>query len=86
MVMPMINPKLILDENSPKEAYNFLYQEDVDYVFEVSSGYETVMRRIQEYKPENISVFEVFPITPGTSLFIMYGPNHCVITDKTVTG
>lgn len=73
--------KLVFTENSPQEQYEKLYQLDIGDVFKIKSDYETVMRRIEYYRPENL-VFKVFPITPGTSLYTMYGPDHCVVTDK----
>lgn len=73
--------KLIFTESSPKEQYDALYKLNVGDVFKIQSDYETVMRRIIEYKPKDL-VFEVYPITPGTSLYILYGPDHCVITRK----
>lgn len=76
-----LKPKLIFTESSPKEQYEELYKLDMGSVFKVQSDYETVMRRIEDYKPQNLS-FKVFPINPGTDLYIMYGPDHCVVTDN----
>lgn len=75
--------KLIFTESSPKEQYEALYNLNVGEVFKIQSDYETVMRRIIEYKPNDL-VFEVYPITPGTSLYTLYGPDHCVITGNRV--
>ena len=71
--------KIVLDGNSPKETYEELFNTPVGQVFKISSDYETVMMRIEQYKPKN-KKFEVFPITPGTTLYTMYGPDHCLIT------
>lgn len=72
--------KIILDINSPKEKYSELFSLSVGDVFKVvSDDYETVMERINEYLPSEQN-FEVFPITPGTDLYTMYGPCHCVVT------
>lgn len=72
--------KIILDINSPKEQYGRLFSLKVGEVFKVNSDdYETVMERINEYLPDDLN-FEVFPITPGTDLYTMYGPCHCVVT------
>lgn len=73
--------KLVFTGKSPREQYEALYKLGKGEVFKIQSDYETVMRRIDDYKPQNL-VFEVFPITPGTSLFTMYGSNHCVVTDN----
>lgn len=73
--------KLIFTENTPYEQYLKLYALQVGDVFKIQSDYETVMQRIEDYKPTNI-VFEVFPINPGTSLFTIYGPDHCVVTNN----
>lgn len=73
--------KLVFTESSPKEQYDKLFQLEVGQIFKVASDYETVMRRIEEYKPETL-VFKVFPINPGTDLYTMYGPDHCIITDN----
>lgn len=70
----------IFNADTPKEAYEELYQSQVGDVFEVEEDdYETVMERINEYLPPNRS-FETFPINPGTDLYTMYGPGHCVVT------
>jgi hypothetical protein len=74
-------PKLVFTEDSPKEQYDELYKLDMGDVFKIASDYETVMRRIEEYMPENL-VFKVFPINPGTDLYTMYGPDHSVVTDN----
>lgn len=76
-----MEPKLVFTESSPKEQYDKLYQLEIGQIFKIASDYETVMRRIEEYKPSNL-VFKVFPINPGTSLYTMYGPDHCIVTDN----
>lgn len=68
---------IILNENSPKETYDELYKLAVGDVFKIEADYETVMLRIQSAKPYP---FEVFPITPGTSLYTLYGCGHMVVT------
>lgn len=63
-----------------EEQYLQLFNEPVGTVFEVEqSDYETVMRRITEYLPMG-KIFEVFPINPGTSLYVETGPGFCVVT------
>lgn len=76
-----LKTKLVFTENSPQEQYEELYKLEMGQVFKIQSGYETVMRRIKEYMPEGI-VFKVFPINPGTALYTMYGPDHCIVTDN----
>lgn len=76
-----LKTKLVFTENSTQEQYLELYKLAVGDIFEIQSDYETVMRRIEDYKPENL-VFGVFPINPGTSLYTLYGPNHCIVTDN----
>lgn len=73
--------KLVFTENSPKEQYEELFNLEVGSVFKIQSDYETVMRRIEEYKPTDLT-FEVFPITPGTSLYTINGPDHLVVTQR----
>lgn len=73
--------KIILNGSSPKEKYDELFKLPLGGIFKIESDYETVMLRITEYKPDNIS-FKVFPINPGTDLYTMYGPDHCVVTDN----
>lgn len=74
--------KLILNENSPKEKYEELFKLPKGEVVKVTD-YETVMQRIEDYKPTNVN-FEVFPITPGTDLYTMYGCDHVVVTENTI--
>ena len=76
-----MDKKLVFDGNTTKEQYEELYKLDMGEVFKVKADFETVMRRIEDYKPSNV-VFEVFPITPGTDLYTIYGPDHCVVTDN----
>lgn len=71
--------RLTFNGTSPKEAYDNLFTLEVGQVFKIESDYETVMRRIDEYSDGK---FEVYPITPGTDLYTMYGPDHCIVTDK----
>lgn len=75
--------KLTFTETTPREQYEKLYSLAMGSVFKIQADYETVMRRIEEYKPQGLT-FKVFPINPGTDLYTMYGPNHCVITDNRV--
>lgn len=79
-----LKSKLIFTENSPQEQYNELFKLNKGDIFKISSDYETVLRRIDEYKPNNLD-FKVFPITPGTSLYTMYGPDHCIIVSKDIS-
>lgn len=74
--------KLILNENSPKEKYEELFKLPKGEVVKVTD-YETVMQRIEDYKPTNGN-FEVFPVTPGTGLYTMYGCDHVVVTENTI--
>lgn len=76
-----IKPKLNFTESSSKEQYDKLFLLGKGEVFKVSSDYETVMRRIEEYKPHGVT-FRTFPINPGTSLYTIYGPDHCVVTEN----
>lgn len=71
--------KLTFDKTTPKGIYEELFKQKIGYVFKVEDAdYETVMERMTEYLP-NPDDFEVFPITPGTDLYSMYGASHCVI-------
>ena len=72
--------KLTFNQNTPKEQYEELFKLNEGDVFEVSSEYETVLRRITEDYAPTDREFEVFPINPGTDLYTMYGPNHLVVT------
>lgn len=74
--------KLILNENSPREKYEELFKLPKGDIVKVTD-YETVMQRIETYKPKNGN-FEVFPINPGTSLYTLYGCDHVVITENTI--
>lgn len=74
--------KLILNENSPKEKYEELFKLSKGEVFKVTD-YETVMLRIEDYKPTN-GTFEVFPISPGTDLYTIYGCDHVVVVENTI--
>lgn len=73
--------KLIFTESTSREQYEKLYSLDVGQVFKIASDYETVMLRIEEWCPSDLT-FKVFPINPGTALYTMYGPDHCVVTAK----
>ena len=75
--------KLIFNENTPEETYKELFKQKEGTIFKVESDYETVMRRIEEYKPAE-GEFETFPVNPGTNLYTNLGPDHCVITKNTI--
>lgn len=79
MASDEIKRKIVLSGDSVAEDYEKLFALGVGDVFKVKDSYEQVMEYIQHYCPTDIA-FETFPINPGTSLFIMYGPDHCVVT------
>ena len=71
---------ITLGINSVANDYAELYEQPVGTVIKVDyDNYETVMERISENTPAGQS-FEVYPINPGTDLYTMYGPNHCIVT------
>lgn len=68
------------DKNTERSKYEELYNKSAGSVFSVApDDYETVMVRMQEYKPAG-KLFMVMPVMPGTSLFTVYGCDHCVVT------
>lgn len=75
--------KLILTASSTKEDYNKVFALSVGDIFKVTD-YETVISRLESYTPKNLK-FEVTPITPGTSLYTIYGCDHVVVTMKELT-
>lgn len=75
--------KLILTASSTKEDYNKVFALSVGDVFKVTD-YETVMLRLESYTPKDLK-FEVTPITPGTSLYTIYGCDHVIVTMKELT-
>ena len=79
--------KLVFDKSTPRSTYEELYESEVGDVFKVTEcDYETVLNRIEAYVPSNKS-FEVFPITPGTSLYTIYGAEHCIVVkNETISG
>ena len=70
--------KLKLDTDSTIEDYKELLKLEEGDVFEVCDDFDTIMERIEEVTPR-YKDFEVFPITPGTDLYVIYGCNHCVV-------
>lgn len=74
-------PTIVITENSSEEQYQELYKLSQGDVFKTEGSYETIMRRLHEFLPEN-KIFKTFPITPGTSLFTIYGPLHCVVVES----
>lgn len=79
--MELSNPNRKLCVSNRVESFTKVYDLNVGDVFQVVGDYEAVMFNIEKYTPPTL-IFEVFPITPGTSLFTMYGPDHCVVTKK----
>lgn len=68
------------DRDTPQSAYDALYEKPIGYVFSVNpDDYETVMGRISDGARDG---FAVFPIMPGTLLYVQYGCDHCVVTTK----
>lgn len=77
--------KLIITDSSTKEDYKKVLSLNVGDVFKVEGDYETCLARIEEVRAEtegSPETFGVCPITPGTSLFTVYGPQHLIVTDK----
>lgn len=68
-------------EDSTAEEYAGIFSLAIGDIVRFVGNYETIMRRIKEYLPEGL-VFELTYIAPGTSLYIMYGPDHCIVTNK----
>lgn len=79
----MCNKKLVFSSTSAREDYTKLFNLEVGDVLKVTD-YETVLLRMSEYMPKGLK-FEVTPITPGTSLYTMYGCEHVVVTLKEIT-
>ena len=79
----MASSKLVFNENTSREQYEELYKLPAGSIFKVEADYETVMMRIEEYKPEGYT-FETFPINPGTDQYTLVGPNHCMVTVNTL--
>lgn len=79
----MYKKKLVLSSISTREDYTKLFNLEVGDVLKVLD-YETVLLRMSEYTPKGLK-FEVTPITPGTSLYTMYGCEHVVVTLKEIT-
>lgn len=76
--------KLVFSESTPRAQYEELYKLGEGQLFKVvASDYETVMQRIEDYKPTNRD-FEVFPVNPGTDTYSLTGPDHCVVVKNTV--
>lgn len=80
----MESSRLVFNEDTPKEQYDLLYKLPEGSIFKIENDYETVMRRIEEYKSEG-HIFEVFPINPGTDQYTLVGPNHCMVVENLVS-
>ena len=77
--------KIILTDSSTKEDYKKVLFLNVGDVFKVEGDYETCLARLEEVRAEtegSPETFGVCPITSGTSLFTVYGPQHLIVTDK----
>lgn len=79
----MVSKKLVLNGDSTEEDYEKLFELNEGDIFKVESDYETVMMRIEDYKPNGID-FEVFPINPGTDQYMLVGADHCIVVRKVV--
>lgn len=73
------NRIITVNNNSTEEEISKLFNLNVGDVFRISEGFEGVMMLIEVYTPDGKD-FEVYPINPGTELYTMYGPGHCVVT------
>ena len=76
---------LSISEDSPREKYEELYTLGEGSIFNVEGNYETVMRRITDYKEPN-RTFAVFPINPGTDQYTLVGPDHCMVVKNQLLG
>ena len=70
---------ITVSNNSTVEEISQLYDLNVGDVFRISEGFDGVMALIEQNTPTG-KLFEVYPITPGTKLYTMYGAGHCVVT------
>lgn len=73
---------LVLTENTPIEEYSRLYSQEPGFIFKIEGDYEAVMQRIEAHVPTELAEFKVYPINPGTKLFMLTGPDHCVVTKR----
>lgn len=71
--------KITLNGDSTKDEYAQIYKLGLGGIFEIESDYETVVLRIEKYMPKGLEM-DVFPITPGTDLFTIYGDSHVIVT------
>ena len=71
---------LVFNPFTEESQYQLLFTLPQNTVFKIDSDFETVLRRIDDYKGD--IPFTVFPVTPGTDLFTMFGCNHWVITSS----
>lgn len=74
------SPLLVIAWDSPKELFNQIYTLDDGLVFKWVGDYESLRLRIESDKPLN-RTFAVKAVTPGTSLFTIYGNSIIVITN-----
>lgn len=64
-----------------ESTFDELFGSPVGTIVRVEGDYETALRRVEDSKPTSI-VFRMTPITAGTSLFTLYGPNHLVVAEN----
>ena len=75
--------KLVLTADSLRESFMELFHYEEGTVFKVEGDFETVMRRIEDYKPTE-GEFEVFPVTPGMDSYSLLGPDYCMVVKNTL--
>lgn len=75
---------IILNKDSTDDQIQGVYDLNVGDVFKVENNYEgeweTIVQRIFIDFLTECSTWNATAITPGTSLYITYGPDHFVVT------
>jgi hypothetical protein len=78
---------ITIDFDSPNEVYEQLLTLNVGDVFKYKKDSLSILRRVQEMLPLNgVNSFLFRDVTPGTSLFTIYGPNTLVVIHKEEDG
>lgn len=75
---------VFMSKESNVNDFTYLFMKPVGTVVKIpDKDYETVLRRLEDLIPTDLE-FELTPINPGTSLFTLYGPEHCIVTKRAV--
>lgn len=75
---------ILIKDSDKEDVYEKVFALEEGDVFQIVNPmqYETLLFRLEKYKPENITIFSVEYVPMGHPLYSIYGYNTIAVTKK----